>query len=160
LRIGIVSDTHVWSYRKLPPEVAQVFAGVDLIIHAGDVLGLGVLRGLEGIAPVVFVEGNCDHFDGPERAVVHAGQHAIGVVHRPPRLFQVETLADYFGEPVGAVVHGHTHRSHITQMGDVLCMNPGSPTTPRDGARSVILLEATDELRPRIHVLGPETGGD
>ncbi len=83
--------------------------------------------------------------------------NTIGVVHRPPRLFQVETLADYFGEPVGAVVHGHTHRSHIMQMGDVLCMNPGSPTTLRDGARSVILLEATDGLRPRIHVLpGPE----
>lgn len=161
MRIGIISDTHLHTHsRRLPPKVAEVFAGVDLIVHAGDAVERGVLTALEGIAPVVFVEGNCDRVEGPATAVVHTGTGAIGVVHKPPRLLQREFLEELFGEPVDAVIHGHTHRASITQMDGLLCLDPGSATVPRDAYRSVILLDATEALFPSIRRLGEARQGD
>ena len=54
--LGIISDTH----GVLSPEVHNLFAGVDQIIHAGDIGGEDILFELETIAPVVAVYGNTD----------------------------------------------------------------------------------------------------
>jgi hypothetical protein len=161
LRIGVVSDTHIPSRtRRLPEKVVQTFSGTDLIIHAGDAVERGVIERLEEIAPTVAVEGNCERFSAPKTRVVHAAGHAIGVVHHPPRRLDAESLAEMFGEPVDAVINGHTHRSSINWMDGILFMNPGSPMFPRDGFRSVIVLEAGDELMPEIRILGEAGGGD
>src|SRR5580700_574870 len=54
--VGLVSDTH----GLVRPEVAKAFAGVHLILHAGDVGGSTVLARLATIAPVEAVYGNVD----------------------------------------------------------------------------------------------------
>ena len=54
--IGVVADTH----GILNPQVLRLFAEVDLILHAGDVGDIEVIRGLEGIARVIAVRGNND----------------------------------------------------------------------------------------------------
>jgi len=54
--LGVISDTH----GLLRPNVATIFAGVDLILHAGDVGSRAVLDGLAAIAPVHAVYGNVD----------------------------------------------------------------------------------------------------
>ena len=54
--VGIISDTH----GRLPQSVAKAFAGVDLIIHAGDIGEPDVLQALEKIAPTIAVRGNMD----------------------------------------------------------------------------------------------------
>ena len=46
ITIGIIADTH----GLLRPEVPRVFAGMHLIVHAGDVGGRAVLDGLSKIA--------------------------------------------------------------------------------------------------------------
>ena len=46
MRIGIIADTHGF----LHPRVADVFANVDHIVHAGDIGGDHVLRALEQLA--------------------------------------------------------------------------------------------------------------
>jgi len=56
IRIGVIADTH----GCLHPQVAHCFAGVERIIHAGDIGGLSVLSELERIAPVIAVRGNYD----------------------------------------------------------------------------------------------------
>ena len=48
LRIGVISDTH----GLLRPEVLEVFADVDHILHAGDLGGEDVLTQLRVLAPV------------------------------------------------------------------------------------------------------------
>lgn len=59
--IGLLSDTHMpLRMRRLPPELADVFADVDLLLHAGDVGRLHVLEELGQIAPVIAVHGNDD----------------------------------------------------------------------------------------------------
>jgi len=54
--IGLVSDTH----GELKAGVHAAFAGVELILHAGDVGGIAILDELRMIAPVKAVHGNVD----------------------------------------------------------------------------------------------------
>ena len=56
MRIGVIADTH----GKVLPEVHDAFAGVSLILHAGDIGGDAVLAELETIARVIAVRGNTD----------------------------------------------------------------------------------------------------
>ncbi|MBE3577897.1 MAG: metallophosphoesterase family protein [Limnochordales bacterium] len=68
MRIGVISDTHVpVRARALPGEVFRIFAGVDLILHAGDLVALDVLEELQATAPVLAVRGNVDHPEVQER---------------------------------------------------------------------------------------------
>lgn len=55
--IGALSDTH----GVLDPAISRAFAGVDRILHAGDVGDQAILRRLASVAPVVAVRGNCDN---------------------------------------------------------------------------------------------------
>ena len=79
MRIGIISDTHIPSRaRQLPAFVAQAFAGVDRILHAGDINDYSVLRELNAIAPTESVAGNTDpvgmvEFLGFEKLLTLAG---------------------------------------------------------------------------------------
>ena len=62
MRIGLVSDTHIWQAEEaLPPELIETFRGVDLILHAGDIFSLHVLDELERIAPVLAARGDDDY---------------------------------------------------------------------------------------------------
>src|SRR5712692_9257290 len=71
--VGLIADTH----GLLRPEIATVFKGVTLILHAGDVGGPAVLETLRAIAPVEAVYGNVDDPRdpslAPERAVTIDG---------------------------------------------------------------------------------------
>jgi putative phosphoesterase len=123
--VGLIADTH----GLVRPQVADAFAGVELILHAGDVGGPSVLEQLGRIAPVEAVSGNVDDRRDPalRRArVVIAGGITIHVSHgdelgRPtPAL----ALARYSGD---VVVFGHTHRAvvHRDEAGR-LAVNPGA----------------------------------
>src|SRR5687768_11958359 len=60
-RFGLISDTHMPERCPvLPTALNDVFRGVDLILHAGDLGELSVLDRLGAIAPVVAVHGNDD----------------------------------------------------------------------------------------------------
>jgi len=129
-RIGIISDTHGF----LPPGVPAVFAGAELVLHAGDVGGGGVLEELERIAPVLSVRGNTDRESASPafRRLALAGKTVL-LVHDLSRFRKTEGAA--------IVVHGHTHRAAVETRGETLLINPGSASRPRDGAGSVALLD-------------------
>ena len=60
-RVGILSDTHMpASLHRLWDEIGTAFSGVDLILHAGDIVLPTVLDQLEAIAPVLAARGNND----------------------------------------------------------------------------------------------------
>lgn len=62
LTVGLISDTHIPHRLKQLPEAAlDALAGVDLILHAGDVDDPAALEPLRAIAPVHAVRGNV-HF--------------------------------------------------------------------------------------------------
>jgi len=122
--LGVISDTH----GLLRPDVHTALAGVELILHAGDVGGDEILDELELIAPVRAVYGNTDAPGQPRLADaidLSIGGVAIHVSH-----------GHEIGSPVAArlleryaadvVVFGHTHRPLIARAGDRLVLNPGA----------------------------------
>src|SRR5579863_1376764 len=84
-RIGVISDTHIPEYKALPEVVWTHFAGVELIIHAGDLSRLSVINELETIAPVVAVQGNIEEEEVvralPIKREILVGNCRIGIVH-------------------------------------------------------------------------------
>lgn len=126
MKIGIVSDTH----GLLRPELFDALAGVEHVLHAGDLGGLDLLTELEAIAPVTAVWGNTDGFDArsavPEFARVELGGAAIAVLHgHQLGTPDPESVAARFPD-AGLTVFGHTHKPVIWQSGGVWAVNPGS----------------------------------
>jgi hypothetical protein len=123
IRIGLVADTH----GLVRPECLKALAGVELILHAGDVGGAHVLEDLGRLAPVHAVAGNTDLPGCGLPAVVHLerGGLAIHVSHghevgAPTPL----KLASRYGADV--LVYGHTHRALAERIGAQLVVNPGA----------------------------------
>jgi putative phosphoesterase len=120
--IGVLSDTH----GLLRPEATRALAGVDLIIHAGDIGKPEVLVELKKIAPVAAIKGNIDKDDWawrlPEVRAVKVGQHRLYVIHNVREL-DFDPAARNFR----AVVSGHSHQPSVVEKDGVLFVNPGSP---------------------------------
>ncbi len=143
MRIGVISDTH----GLLRPEVFEAFAGVDHILHAGDIGSTDVLDELRAIAPVTAVAGNIDGFccgDARETARVTLGGVRFFLTHildRPdhPRR---EVLDELRRAPADVVVFGHSHLPHDELIGEVRYLNPASAGPRRfDYPVSVALIE-------------------
>ncbi len=149
LRIGLISDTHIpEANRTLWDEVYDGFAGVDLILHAGDMHDVIVLDWLERVAPVIGVRGNGD--DGtsgrpvapndPRLAynqILTVDGLRIGMTHdflniELPGATMEERMERHFGGAVHIVVAGDTHVPVVETMHGVLIVNSGSPTYPRN----------------------------
>ena len=129
--VGIVSDIH----GNLSTQAEQALAPCDLILCAGDVERPSILMELDAIAPTVAVLGNCDTslrgMDIPFTASPRIGGVRFFMTHRPE---DIGTPA----EDVQVVVHGHTHIPREERIGNVLYLNPGSPSKPRGGSRKSI----------------------
>lgn len=153
-RVGVLSDTHIpQKARALPSRVLDAFAGVDLILHGGDLVTPEVLDLLQRIAPVEAVGGNNDPAELCERLgwkkVVEVGGARIGLVHghRGRGRNTPDRAAHAFRrEPgVAAVVFGHSHLPLVAEPGKklfpesdplpFLLFNPGSPTDRRHAPR-------------------------
>jgi putative phosphoesterase len=153
--VGLISDTH----GLVRPEIATVFAGVQLILHAGDVGGSSVLARLATIARVEAVYGNVDDPHDPalraERVVTLGGvtihvSHGHELARPTPEL----ALGRYRGD---VVVFGHTHRALIVRDdANRTAVNPGSAgprrfdrqpsvarVTIRDGEADVEIISLT-----------------
>ncbi len=126
MRVGIVSDTH----GMLRAEVFEVLAGVDHLLHAGDVGPAELLAELEAIAPLTVVWGNTDGFDVRERttgiAEVELDGVRVVVLHGHQLGSPSPGRAAAAYPEAGLVVYGHSHRPEIQRVGPVLAVNPGS----------------------------------
>jgi putative phosphoesterase len=161
MRLGVIADTH----GLLRPKVFEVFAGVDHILHGGDIGPAGLLDELETIAPVTAVYGNTDGWTLRERlpqvATIRLDGFEIVVTH-----------GDQFGTPTPnalqaafpqaeIIVFGHTHRPLLTLVDVVVTvMNPGGAGRRRfDLPASVGILELEPGIPPRGRLI-PLTPAD
>ena len=127
--IGLISDTH----GLVRPRVHVALAGVELILHAGDVGGDAVLEELALIAPVLAVYGNTDAPGEPQLS--EAIERTIGGVsihvshgHEVGSPTPARLLARYTAQ---VIVYGHTHRQHVAQVDGRLVVNPGAAGAKR-----------------------------
>ncbi len=119
--VGVISDTH----GLVRPEALAALAGVDLIVHCGDVGGAAVLRALAAIAPVRAVRGNNDVGSWADEL---PNDDVVEVARRP--LYLLHDLKELSLDPRArgfvAVLSGHSHRPRIEERDGVLFLNPGS----------------------------------
>jgi hypothetical protein len=144
--IGVISDTH----GLLRPEAVAALGGSDLIVHAGDVGGAGVLDALRRVAPVVAVRGNVDTAPWARALtlweVVDAGGLQIYLLHQLDHLDLDPGAAGF-----AAVIYGHSHAPSAETRRGVLYLNPGSA-----GPRRFRLPVSVARLRVAGRLLEPE----
>lgn len=154
-RVGLLSDTH----GVLDPSVAEVMATCDLVLHAGDIGGAGVLDALgESGATVCAVLGNNDvpakwpsadlarldtlaegvtlSLPGGELAMEH-GHRVYDTRHYHRRLRERHPAAR-------VVVYGHTHVRRIDTGQTPWVLNPGAAGRERThGGASCLVIDTT-----------------
>jgi uncharacterized protein len=149
--IGLVSDTH----GLVRPELHTALAGVELILHAGDVGGNEVLDELGLIAPVLAVYGNTDMPGDPRLAaaidqtfddvLVHVSHgHEVGSP-TPEKL-----LARYSAQ---VIVYGHTHRQLVSHADGRLVVNPGAAGARRFKLEPSMALLRLDGDRVAVEIV-------
>lgn len=133
MKILIVSDSH--GRTTYLEEVIEKIGTIDLLIHLGDIEGsedyLEAIAGCE----VVMVSGNNDYFTSLERdKIIVVNKYTIFLTHghRYRVNFGTETIKEK-GRQMGAdiVMFGHTHRPFIDTSDDIIVINPGSISQPR-----------------------------
>ncbi len=144
-KIGVISDTHVRSFEELPEALVKALAKCDLIIHAGDIIKMNVIRGLEGLAPVIAVHGNMDQPEVwsalPDRQVIEAAGRKIGVVHGSGSPGETWKRVKTLFSDVDIIVFGHTHEPMNEVVNGVLLFNPGR------ASQSYGIIEIGEEIK-------------
>jgi uncharacterized protein len=146
VKVGLISDTH----GKLRNNVLDVFAGVDVILHAGDIGSLDIITTLEAIAPVHAVHGNTDDFEvrarygesvmvelaGINFAIAHG--HLFGSPN--PKLLRVAF------PQVDVIIYGHTHVPLVDRSAQPMVINPGAAGPARFQLKPSVAILKLPEL--------------
>lgn len=139
LKLGIISDTHGF----LDPRVEKIFAGVDHILHAGDIGNPLIELELKFIAPVTMVLGNNDNglaFKETELVTLAGKRFLVHHIVNPRELSDLVKARIQKHRP-DAVIFGHTHKKFADTVDGIFFFNPGYAGKPKFGAeRSIGLL--------------------
>jgi len=181
--LGVIADTHIPDRaRRLDSRIGEIFqtAGVEAILHAGDVSTPSVLQEIGRIAPIHAVRGNRDwvvlrhlpfsmHLSFGEVKVALTHGHGSWWVYLLNRidyivrgyrveLFEPRLVAEF--SDVDVIVFGHTHRPYNHWVDGCLLFNPGSPHCPegKENTPSVGLLKIAAGGEVSGEVISLETG--
>jgi len=158
VKIRVISDTHILDKGgHIPGAVLDAFKRVDLIIHAGDIVSLGVIEELKSVcAKVVVVAGNMDQEavrkKYPVKQVLEILGVRVGLMHGAgPALNLPELLKDAFREDnCDLIIFGHSHKPMNERIDGVLFFNPGSATDLSAAYNSYGVIE----LKKRLAISG------
>ncbi len=137
ITLGILSDTH----GVLDGRIFSVFAGVNHILHAGDIGDPDILVELRTLAPVTAVYGNIDGFD------IRRSLHGRELLTVDDTTVEIRHIASPHAETESDIlIAGHTHEPFIHRQNGLLFINPGSASRPRgrDDTTVVLLTLETD----------------
>ncbi len=142
MKLGVISDTHGYFDPRLP----EMMAGVEAILHCGDVGSREVLDGLKRIGKVYSVRGNVDpkgvklrrsqtlQFEGVQVRLQHQlliPQSELEAWSDGTMLCKLhperrDAFLDEFGAETRVVLFGHSHQPCLMTLGHKLFFNPGS----------------------------------
>ena len=151
MKIGVISDTH--GNLRAFVKALRFFEDADLILHAGDVLyhpprmccqdGYDIPAFADALnnlqVPVIIAQGNCDAQVYEELLNVpvqspyaYTTCNGIRIVVNHGHLLTKDQMIE-LGRRYKAnfFISGHTHIPVIENLGDLILMNPGSPSIPK-----------------------------
>ena len=157
MKLGLISDTHMPDrWKTLPERVFELFADVDLILHAGDVGELWVLDQLSASAPVIAVHGNDETAEAevalPYLQTISAAGHRLVMTHAhyPDRTAELASRTNEweskferranFAKAHGAsiCIFGHTHIPMDLHYQGIHLINPGAIASGNPWTKQVI----------------------
>ena len=183
MKIGVMSDTH-GSLTYLD-KALDVLSDCDILLHNGDVLYHGprndlpegynpkaVVEKINNLKNIVIARGNCDA-DVDQMVIKHPIEGPY--VHK--KLDNISVLMDHGYTKsreeimkearnlgVDILILGHTHVKELSVDKDLIVLNPGSTSIPKDGSHSVATIEVLnennmdDEFELEINLIDINTG--
>lgn len=152
MKVLIVSDTHKRNenYFRVVEKTKP-----DMVIHCGDAEGSEYALTAAAECPVHIVLGNNDFFSElPRELTLDIGPYKVWVVHGHNYYVSMgnENLKrEAIARGMDIVMYGHTHRPILDTDGDVIAVNPGSLSYPRQEGRQpsyvIMELDEGNELR-------------
>lgn len=143
MKIGLISDTHDY----LDSRVAEIFEGVDHILHAGDIGMPWLIAELEMIAPTTAVIGNTDSLVSVRETEIEilGGKKFLLTHIVNPQSLTDSQMSRIQHEKPDVVMFGHTHKPFWKQVGNLHFLNPGYAGKSRFGMeRSVALMDIAE----------------
>lgn len=164
MKVLIVSDTH--RLNGTLQTVIEKEKPFDMLLHLGDSEGSEELiaawcREQNDRCQVHMVAGNNDFFSAlPREKEVRIGSYKAFLTHGHLYNVSVGTAAlldEAKDRGAQLAVYGHTHRPQLAKRDDVLILNPGSLSFPRQEGRRpsylILELDGTGELHSRLQYL-------
>ncbi len=158
-RIMVISDTHMpITAAELPKPVIDEIKKSDILIHAGDLIDMSLLAGLQKLCPkVIAVRGNMDQDPGAEqlkeKEILEIGPFRIGIMHgkgAPDKLLDLLN-EEFKNDRLDMVIFGHSHSPLNKQVGKTIFFNPGSPTEKVFSPyNSYGIIEISDKIKADI----------
>jgi len=114
IKVGVISDTHLEDYDdKMRRSIAEHFSDVDMILHAGDMVDLRVLK-IFGGKEIKAVCGNMDHYSVrekfPENLLFEIKGFKFLLIHGWGSPWDIEERISVGFKNVDCIVYGHTHK--------------------------------------------------
>ncbi len=163
VKIIIIGDTHLNSFKKLPKEMGQAIKEGDWIIHAGDYTSIDTVEGLIKWKGDKFkgVFGNADPLSIreilPGKDILEIKGKKIGITHPfcggPETFIKARVKREFKDYDVDAIVFGHTHEAEIVELNKVLLINPGKGYLEQNTfgtPTSFVILTVTETLQAEI----------
>ena len=137
MRVLIVSDTHRNNDNYF--EVIEKMKDIDLVIHCGDAEGSEYAISEAAGCESLIVMGNNDFFsDLPREIETQIGDYRVLITHG--HTYCVSMGSERIKEEAilrgfDIVIYGHTHKPLVDIDEDVIALNPGSLSYPRQDGR-------------------------
>ena len=168
--VGVISDTHLSQPRdaRIASRMLQGlgndfhdlynilkphFQGVEIVLHAGDIIDLSLIEVLQQFGDVYAVSGNMDpasvRASLPEKKILELKGFRIGMMHGwgAPDGLSAKIRKKFTGNKLDCIVFGHSHRPYDRVEEGILMFNPGSPTDRRFApSRNIGILHLEDKI--------------
>ncbi|GAA0105235.1 phosphodiesterase [Paraclostridium sordellii] len=175
MKIGVMSDTH----GSLPyfEKALDTLSDCDILLHAGDVLyhgprndlpkgydPKGVISKINDLDNILIARGNCDA-DVDQMVINHPiqGPYVLSQFGETRILInhgyvdsKEETIKKAKSMGADILILGHTHVKELFIDENLIVLNPGSTSIPKDESHSVAIIDITenhDELDLEINLI-------
>ena len=130
MKVGVIADTHLREVsRELEELMAGPFKDVEMILHAGDITELAILKSFVGKE----IQAVCGNMDSPSvrrqlptQHNLRVGKFKIGLIHGWGGLQGIEERIRREFDEVDCIIYGHTHVASQIRRGGILFFNPGA----------------------------------